>query len=372
MDLVKHVVGDTKTFSNHYTGFIHRDDDGSPVVLPMTAATDDEQDVPGRWVLATADPPDHSRHRRVLQSHLSTSAVEALVPTMRTFAGELLEPGLRAGRLEWMTELARPLPLRVVALLLGLPESEIPRMLEFGYGAGERIGGLASRSRIEELDRIAFGDPGMFVLEAYERGRADATPGSLVGEVIAAVDRGEIDLTEALTLFALVVAAGGESTTSLIGTATLLFAREADVQQRLRDAPELVPSFIEEALRFDPPFRTHPRRVVEDADLDGVIVPRGSHVSLMWPAANRDPEAFERPDAIDLDRPNPRAHVGFGWGIHLCVGAPLARAEARVVIETLLERTSWVELDTDAPLPQYVPSLQARRLANLPLRCTAR
>src|SRR5262245_14674018 len=244
MDLVKQVVGDTETFSNRYAGFVHLDDAGSACIMPMTAATDDEQDVPGRWVLATADPPDHSRHRRVLQSHLSTSAVEALVPNMRAFAAELLEPGLRAGRLEWMTELARPLPLRVVALLLGLPESEIPRMLEFGYGAGERIGGFASRRRIEELDRIAFGDPGTFVLEVYERGKANATPGSLVGEVIAAVDRGEIDLTEALTLFALVVAAGGESTTSLIGTATLLFTRDAEVQQRLREFPELVPTFI--------------------------------------------------------------------------------------------------------------------------------
>jgi cytochrome P450 len=261
--------------------------------------------------------------------------------------------------------------MRVVALLLGLPESEIPRMLEFGYGAGERIGGLAGRSRIEELDRIAFGDPGMFVLEAYERGKADAAPGSLVAEVIAAVDRGEIDLTEALTLFALVVAAGGESTTSLIGTATLLLARDVEVQRRLRDSPELVPTFIEEVLRFDPPFRTHPRRVTADTELGGVFVPSGSHVSLMWPAANRDPEAFDHPDTIDLDRPNPRTHVGFGWGIHLCVGAPLARAEARVVIETLLERTSWVELDADAPPPRYVPSLQVRRLARLGLRISA-
>jgi cytochrome P450 len=91
----------------------------------------------------------------------------------------------------------------------------------------------------------------------------------------------------------------------------------------------------------------------------------------MWPAANRDPAAFDDPDTIDLDRVKPRSHVGFGWGIHLCVGAPLARAEARVAIETLLEKTAWVETDPSAPPPEYVPSLMVRRLRNLPLRLRA-
>ena len=367
MDLVKQIVADPQTFSNHYVGFLHRGEDGVPFVLPLDPGRGDVE-TSGPWVLATADPPDHGRHRRVLQRHLSASAVEALVPTMRTFAEQLLTEGIHDGRVECMASCAQLLPMQVIARLLDLPDSAIPRMLEFGYASGERIGGLASRARLEQLDQIAFGEAGAFVLDAYERAASEGNRESLVGDVVAAVDRGELDETEALGMLALVVIAGGESTTSLIGTSTFLLAGDADLQQRLRDTPESIPAFVEEALRFDPPFRNHYRLVTEDTELAGVPIPRGSHVALTWPAANRDPQAFDDPDRIDIDRAKPRSHVGFGWGIHLCVGAPLARAEARVAIEMLVERTAWVELDPDAEPPEYVPSLMIRRLRNLPLR----
>lgn len=369
MELIKRVVADPATYSNHYLGFLQRGDDGAPYVLPMVGDGGGDT-AAATHVLATADPPDHGRQRRVLQPHLSTAAVELLVPTMRSFARELVTPAVDQRRVEWMTACAQLLPMRVIAQLLGVPESAVPRMLEFGYASGERIGGLATRARLEELDQIAFREAGVFVAEAYERARSGDDRGSLVGELFAAVDRGEIDEMEALTLLTLVVIAGGESTTSLIGTATLLLARDPALQRRLRDDGAAIPAFVEEALRFDPPFRTHPRLVTRDVELGGVALPRGSHVALMWPAANRDPAVFTDPGAVDLDRPKARTHVAFGWGIHLCIGAPLARAEARVAIETLLEQTSWVEIDAAADPPEYVPSLQVRRLRNLPLVLT--
>ncbi len=372
MELIKQVVADTTTFSNHYRGFIQRGDDGEPFVLSMFGGDDDDDDdATARYVLATADPPDHGRQRRVLQPHLSTAAVEELVPAMRSFADALISDAVQRGRVEWMGACAQLLPMRVIARLLGVPDTAIPRMLEFGYASGERIGGLASRERLEELDQIAFREAGAFVAEAYERARSGADRASLVADLFAAADRGEIDELEALTLLTLVVIAGGESTTSLIGTATMLLARDPDLQHRLRDEPAAIPAFVEEALRYDPPFRTHPRLVTEDTELGGVAIPRGSHVALMWPAANRDPSTFEDPDRVDLDREKARTHVAFGWGIHLCVGAPLARAEARITIESLLAHTSTVEIDPDADAPEYVPSLQIRRLRNLPIRLTA-
>ena len=109
--------------------------------------------------------------------------------------------------------------------------------------------------------------------------------------------------------------------------------------------PSLVPTFVEEACRFDPPFRGHYRVATQDVELDGKSIPAGSHLILMWPAANRDSTAYDDPDEVRLDRPNPRHHVGFGWGIHLCVGAPLARVEAKVAIERLLARTRAFRLD---------------------------
>jgi cytochrome P450 len=104
-----------------------------------------------------------------------------------------------------------------------------------------------------------------------------------------------------------------------------------------------------------------------DVELGGKVLPAGSHLVLMWPAANRDPAEFENPDDVRLDRPNPRHHLGFGWGIHLCVGAPLARVEAKVAIEALLARTRSFTVDPDAPSLRYHPSLMVRRLVSLPL-----
>jgi len=232
MDLIKEIVADTDTFSNHYVGFLQRDDDGNPYVLPLGRGDESE----GLFVLATADPPDHARHRRVVQSQLSAGAIEALVPTMRAFAEELLADGLRRGHLEWMSECAELLPLRVLARFMGLGESAIPQMLEFGYASIERIGGLASRVRLAELDEIAFNTAGQFVLDSYlGRGDGDDERPSLVGDIVAAVRNGDIDEIEAMSMLAVIVSAGGESTTSLIGTATYLFAREAGIQQQLRE-----------------------------------------------------------------------------------------------------------------------------------------
>jgi cytochrome P450 len=128
-----------------------------------------------------------------------------------------------------------------------------------------------------------------------------------------------------------------------------------------------VPNFVEEALRYDPPFRGHYRVVTRDTELGGMPLPAGSHLVLVWPAANRDPAVYEDAGEIRLDRPNPRHHVGFGWGIHLCLGAPLARVEAKVAIETLLTRTRRFRLDPDRLPLRYHPSLMVRRLASLPL-----
>ena len=146
-----------------------------------------------------------------------------------------------------------------------------------------------------------------------------------------------------------------------------ILAERADLQSQLRSDPSLVPTFVEEACRFDPPFRGHYRTVKEDVELEGTTVPAGSHLVLVWPATNRDPAVYDHPDEVRLDRPNPRHHVGFGWGIHLCMGAPLARVEAKVAIETLLCQTRSFQVDPDAPPLQHHLNLMVRRLVSLPL-----
>jgi cytochrome P450 family 144 len=293
-------------------------------------------------------------------------------PEFRELVEGALDAALPSGRLEWMSQLAEPLPMIMVARVLGVPDDQAPRLKEQGYASVEAIGGFVSDERLAELGRPMM-DVGP-VVDAYLEARAspERDLDTLVGICAQAVDAGELTDDEAFAMFFLLVSAGGESTTSLTGTGVRILAEQPDLQERLRREPERIPAFVEEACRIDPPFRGHYRHVVCDTELGGVEIPAGSTVVLVWPAANRDPGAFSTPGDIDLDRPNPRQHVGFGWGIHLCVGAPLARIEAKVAFERLLARTTSFAVDpASAPLRHH-RSLMIRRLLELPLVLEAR
>ena len=175
-------------------------------------------------------------------------------------------------------------------------------------------------------------------------------------------------LTRAQASFTLMIllGAGGETTTSLIGNAIRILAERPALQAQVRAHPELVPIVLEEALRYESPFRFHPRLARGPTTLGDVEIPDRAMVALCWAAANRDEHEFVRPDEFDIDRPNPRHHMGFGRGIHFCVGAPLARLEARVVVTRVLERTREFALDPADP-PQWVDSVWIRRHERLPI-----
>jgi cytochrome P450 len=272
------------------------------------------------------------------------------------------------GRFEWMSQVAEPLPMIMVARILGLPDTDAPRLKKQGYESLERISGFVSEARIQEIEETSMDDFSL-VLDAYARAKDDSNlyRGSMIGILAHAVLDNELNDFEAISILNVLIAAGGESTTSLTGTGVRILAERPDLQDQLRSEPSLVPVFVEEACRFDPPFRGHYRTVTRDVTLEGISVPAGSHLILMWPAANRDPDVYDHPDEIRLDRANPRHHVGFGWGIHLCVGAPLARIEAKVAIETLLARTIAFAIDPSAPPLRYHANLMVRRLVSLPL-----
>ena len=167
-------------------------------------------------------------------------------------------------------------------------------------------------------------------------------------------------MTMMITLFS----AGGESTASLIGSAAHVLASRPDIQQQVRENPELLGAFLEEVLRYEPPFRGHYRHVVNDTTLCGVNLDAGSRLVLLWGAANRDPSHFDDANEFRLDRPGGKGHISFGKGAHFCVGAALARLEARIVIGELLERTSHIEA---ADTGRWLPSLLVRRLERLEL-----
>jgi cytochrome P450 len=195
----------------------------------------------------------------------------------------------------------------------------------------------------------------------------EAPGDDLLGAVARSVHSGVFTFENAVVVLHTLLSAGGESTSSLLGNATRILAEHPDLQQQLRADRTLLPAFIEEALRLEAPFRHHLRVAHADTELAGTPIPNGSTLLMLWSAANRDPAEYDRPDEVVLHREVPRHHVAFGRGIHHCVGAPLARIEAKVVLETLLDRTEHFEF---AGEPRWVNSLMVRRHAALPLQCT--
>jgi cytochrome P450 family 144 len=367
MNLIHEVVAKPTVYSSHSGVFLHHRANGGAPGLRGPTSSDLDMDSGAGAVLATADPPDHTRQRKVVARRLSTTVMNEMEPEFRDLVDQVLDATLPTGRIEWMSQLAEPLPMVMVARVLGLPDEAAPRIKEQGYASVEAISGFVSEERLNELGRPMM-DVGP-VVDAYleARGSGHPDPETLIGVCAQAVDHGELTDEEAFAILFLLVAAGGESTTSLTGTGIRILAERPDLQERLRREPALVPAFVEEACRIDPPFRGHYRKVVADTELAGVKLPAGSTLVLAWTAANRDADAFPNPEEIDLARPNPRQHVGFGWGIHLCVGAPLARVEARVAFEQLLARTTSFAIDPESAPLRHHQSLMIRRLTSLPL-----
>jgi cytochrome P450 family 144 len=173
-----------------------------------------------------------------------------------------------------------------------------------------------------------------------------------------------LDVVSAQVMMVTLFAAGGESTASLLGSAAWMLAHRPEIQQQVRENPELLGAFIEETLRYEAPFRGHYRHVLNDTTLGGVDLPADSHLLLLWGAANRDPDHFEAPGAFRLDRAEAKGHISFGKGAHFCVGAALARLEAQIVLRMLLDRTSVIEVTDVGP---WLPSMLVRRLERLEL-----
>jgi cytochrome P450 len=368
MDLIHEVIGDTARFSSDTVRFLHLDAQGRPELFSANSDIVEGLDVP--MVLATADPPDHTRQRRVLSRLFTKSAIDARESDTRALVDSILDRHIERGSMEWMRDAAVPIPAVVLSRLLGLSDDAAEFVREFGYASGEQISGFATEERCREIQGI-IADLGP-VADAYGLARSSAQPdqGTVVGVCARAVAAGDLDDIEALVILLLLVSAGSESTTSLIGTGAALLARDLGLQEALRANPQLIERFVEEACRIDPPFRGHYRRVTEDTELAGVALPAEARLVLVWPAANHDGSAFACPDQIDLDRAGARRHVGFGWGIHLCLGAPLARMEARVTFERLLARTTSFELDVPADSLAHHQTLLVRRLVELPLHLT--
>lgn len=315
-------------------------------------------------VLATADEPAHAVHRKSLLPQLAAKRIRAFEPFVGKTADQLWADGLHDGRIEWMGAMANRLPMMIVGRIIGVPDSDVDRLVRWGYAATQVVEGLVSKEQLAEAG-VAVGELAGYITDQFQRAASDPQD-NLLGDLAAACASGDLDELTALGMMIILFSAGGESTASLIGSAAWVLATRPEVQAQVRDEPERLGAFLEEVLRYEPPFRGHYRHVVHDTTLRGVDLPAGSRLLLLWGAANRDPAHFDHPDEFRLDRPNPKGHISFGKGLHFCVGAALARLEATIVMGQLIERTSSIDA-TD--VGRWLPSLLVRRLERLELAC---
>jgi cytochrome P450 family 144 len=315
--------------------------------------------------LATADDPTHAVHRKSLLPQLAAKRIRAFEPFIAETFDDLWEAGRHERRIEWMGSLANRLPMMIVGRIIGVPDEDIARIERWGYAATQMLEGLVSEEQLD-ASRVSTMELAGYVAEQLVRAAADPQD-DLMGDLSGAIASGEIDHVAAMVMMITLFSAGGESTASLIGSAAWILATRPDVQRQVRDHPELLGAFLEEVLRFEPPFRGHYRHVLRNTTLGGFDLPEGSRLLLLWGAANRDPSHFVEPDDFRLDRGvTGKGHVTFGKGAHFCVGAALARLEAKIVIGSLLDRTAAFEARGTG---QWLRSLLVRRLDSLELNC---
>ena len=312
--------------------------------------------------LATADDPAHAAHRKLLVPQLAAKRIRALEPFIAETADRLWHEGVRGGTTEWMSTMANRLPMMIVARLIGVPDQDIEQLMRWGYASTQVVEGLVGEDELATAGTAAMELAG-YIDDHFKTAAADPKD-NLLGDLATACASGELENITAQVMMITLFSAGGESTASLIGSAAHILANRPDIAQQVRENSDLLGTFLEEVLRYEPPFRGHLRHVIRDATLCGVDLTAGSRLFLLWGAANRDPAHFENPNSLRLDRRDGKAHISFGKGAHFCVGAALARLEARIVIGELLERTSHIEA-TDTG--RWLPSLLVRRLERLEL-----
>jgi len=358
-ELVAEAAGRVEDFSSNMHCLLYRDEAG----LPGRFAFGE-----GGQALATADPPLHAIHRDAVFPELVAKRMEALEPDIVELANQLVSRALDAGTVEFMTAIGNIVPITMISRLVGFRNSNLDELWTSAVNGTRLVGSTLS---LDELLESASGMEGILAWIAGQLSVAlDEPSEDLLGSVANAVREGALTEPEAIGILTTLLSAGGETTTSLLGNAVRMLAERPELQDHLRRNPEQIATFAEEALRIESPFRYMMRFVPRDTTLGTREIPAGATVLLLWGAANRDAAEFERPDEIDLDRRIPRRHVAFGRGIHHCVGAPLARVEARNVLTVLLERTSNIGLDPGRS-PSWVRSLLVRRHEQLPVRLDA-
>ncbi|WP_329053280.1 cytochrome P450 [Amycolatopsis sp. NBC_01488] len=305
------------------------------------------------------EPPAHTRLRRLIAGAFGRGHVQRLRPMVATLADRMVDDLAAAiaadGSADLLEHLAQPLPVAVIAELLGVPRTDGPRMVElsnaivkmYEYGLAEEGRDAAERAAAE------------FV--AYVRSVASDRGSSPGDDIISDLLRSELTPDELVATAVLLLMAGHEATVNVLGNGITALLTHRDQWERLLASPSLLDSCVEELIRFDAPLQLFERTATEDVSICGYVVTEGQKIGALLGAAARDPKVFDAPDTLDIGR-TPNVHLGFGLGIHYCVGAPLARVEIAAALSALAAKLPGLRL---AEAPRRRPEFVIRGLREL-------
>jgi len=318
------------------------------------------------------DPPEHDRLRSLVNKAFTPRIVQQLEPRLREVADELLDAALARGEVDLVEALTYPLPVVAIAEIIGVPVEDRAQFKLWSDAAVANLGvGFFGGLDIERIQRqrTLLDEMHAYFMPLAEKRRHSPREDLLTGLVQAEHEGTRLSQAEMLQMLVLLLVAGNETTTTLIGNAVLTLLEHPEQLARLRAHPELMPRAVDEVLRFSSPVQFDPRRATREVELRGVKLGENDLVLCWLGSANRDEAVFEQPDVFDVGRErNP--HLAFGFGAHYCIGRNLARLEAVVALETLLRRTHRFERTDDDELPLH-PSPVFRAVTRLPIRLTA-
>src|SRR5437588_8964447 len=312
------------------------------------------------------DPPDHTRLRGLVNRAFTARVVESMRPRVQHVVEGILDRVEEQGSLDVVADLAYPIPVTVICDLFDVPEADRPQIKEWSLVLIYTLDPLVAGERLERAAQagMAFRE----YLRALIDDRRKHPGDDLISGLIRAEDEGErLTDEEVVSMCVLLLIAGHETTSGLIGNGVLALGRHPEELGRLREDfredPAMIRSAVEELLRFDSPVQLTGRLVLEEFEIDGHRIEAGNDVITLVGAANRDPDVFPDPDRLDVRRKDNR-HVAFGGGIHFCLGAPLARLEGQIAVSGLVRRFPGLEIDTEAAVLRDTVTL--RGLTSLP------
>jgi hypothetical protein len=308
------------------------------------------------------DPPEHTRVRRLAAAAFTPRRVETMRSRIFEIAEQLIETAAAKGEIDVLEDVANPLPAIVTAEIFGVPVEDYRRLKSWSENFAEMLGNFQhnpgrAAAVLRSLEAMTT-----YFRDAIRRQAIEPREGLVNALTMAELDGDRLSEDEIVANLIVTMVGGMETTTNLIGNGVLALLRHPVEMKRLRDDPALMPSAIEELLRYESPSQHTARLAADDVELGGRLIKRNQAVIAVMGAANRDPERFENPDCLDLGRRDNR-HVAFAWAGHFCFGAPLARIEGEAALTTLLRRFSTIRL---APRPiTWRPNLGLRGLTAL-------